>query len=99
MVLEEVRKIFLTSAVVAGKNWKRFGGGIGQEQWGEIKGTEGKEAESLVILSVKKFRKDVLRFDAKEKVGRLWGKVRDKSEFIIGQSFLGLFECWLICDL
>ena len=46
-----------------------------------------------MILSVKKFRKDVAKFDAEEKVGRLWGKVRDKSEYIIGQSFLGLFEC------
>ena len=46
-----------------------------------------------MILSVKKFRKDVTKFDVEEKVGRLRGKVRDKSEFIIGQSFLELFEC------
>jgi len=32
VVLEEVRIIFLTSAVVAGKNGKRFGGGTGGGQ-------------------------------------------------------------------
>ena len=40
-------------------------------QWGGIKGTGGNEADSFMILMVNKFRKDVARFDAEEKVGRL----------------------------
>jgi len=54
---------------------------------------EDNEAESFVILSLKKFRNEFARSDAEEKVGRLWGKVRDKREFKTGQSFLGFFEC------
>ena len=57
---------------------------------------EDKEADSLVILSLKKFRNDVARSDAEEKVGRFLGKVRDRREFRIGQSFFGFLQFWLI---
>jgi len=66
---------------------------------GEIKGIDGREAESLIILSPKKFRKDVARSDADEKVGKVGGKVRARSELRMGHSFLVFFEWFEISDL
>ena len=52
---------------------------------------DGKEAESLLILSPKKFKNEVARSDEKEKDGKVGVGVRVKSEFREGQSFFGFF--------
>lgn len=53
---------------------------------------EDKEADSLVILSLKKFRNDVARSDAEENVDRFLGKVRDRREFRIAKVSLDFYS-------
>jgi len=66
---------------------RRAGGVTNGGECADKRDAEEKEADSLLILSPKKSRKDVASSDAEEKVGRVSGRVRDKSELRLDHSF------------
>ena len=92
VAFEDVNMICLTSAVVAGTKLRRAGGVTAGGECGDRRDAEEKEADSLLILSPKKSRKDVESSDAEEKVGTVGSRVRAKSELRLDHSFLGFLE-------
>ena len=84
---------FLISSTDAGSKFDQIGG------FGKFEGTEvtvlltldGMELHSFVILSSKKFRKEVARTEGESVLGRDLGILRPSRESRVPQSFLGQF--------
>src|SRR5207245_9664488 len=86
---EEERIMDRTSAGVAGRNVDRRGGADGGGECGETSVAWLRVAQSLVILSPKKLRKDEASWEGSVNVGRQGGGLRERKESRADQSFLG----------
>jgi len=88
----EERMILRISSVVVGINVDSWGGGdavLSQDWKIMVSKVEGMLAQRLVILSLKKLRKDVASVDEEIAVGRDLGILRPRREFRVFQSFFG----------
>ena len=78
-----------TLLVEAGEKLERTGGGVSGAEGVGAGRFDGNEADNLVILSWKWFRKDVARADGERVLGRVGGVDGESKEFMVDHSFLG----------
>ena len=90
---ESVDEIFnlRISSVDAGVKVENTGGfTVGRHSAGSVAWLVGIDAHSLVILSLKKFKKEVAKMDEDSAFGKAEDSLRPSKEFRVCHNFLGL---------
>ena len=96
VAFDEIKIALRTSLEVARENSSKAGGIEGGGKWGDkfVFGT--KDEQSLIISSLKNFRKEVAKIEEEIEVGSTEGGLRERRDWRVDHSFLGFLAHWEI---
>jgi len=96
VAFDENKIAFRTSLEVARENSDKTGGIEEGGKWGEELTFGTRDEQSLIILSLKKLRKEVAKVEEDIEVGSTDGGLRERIDWRVDHSFLGFLAHWEI---
>jgi hypothetical protein len=94
VALDDIKIAFRTSSELAGEKLERHGGISVGEIWGEEVKFGAREEHSLLILSLKKLRKEFAKCEEDKELGSTGEELRERRDCRVDHSFLGCLKHW-----